>query len=38
MSENRLKIMRKTFGKTQSEIARVVNITQNAYSYWKTEK
>ena len=38
MSENRLKIMRKTFGKTQSEIARVVNITQNAYSYWENGK
>ena len=38
MSENRLKIMRKTFGKTQSDIARVVNITQNAYSYWENGK
>ena len=38
MSENRLKIMRKTFGKTQSEIAQVVNITQNAYSYWENGK
>ena len=38
ISNSRLKIMRKISRKTQSDIARVVNITQNAYSYWENGK
>ena len=38
MDSNRLKIMRKIFRKTQSDIAKIVNITQNAYSYWENGK
>ena len=38
MAINRLKTMRKVFGKNQSEIAKVVSITQNAYSYWENGK
>ena len=38
MAINRLKAMRKVFGKNQSEIAKVVSITQNAYSYWENGK
>ena len=38
MSENRLKVMRKVTKKTQKEIAELVSITQNAYSYWETGK
>lgn len=32
---NRLKLLRKVMGKTQAEIAEIVGITQNAYSYWE---
>ena len=38
MGENRLKVMRKVTKKTQKEIAQLVSITQNAYSYWETGK
>ena len=38
MAFNRLKIMRKVFKKNQSEIAKIANITQNAYSYWENGK
>ena len=38
MSENRLKVMRKVTKKTQKDIAELVSITQNAYSYWETGK
>ena len=34
MDNNRLKVMRKIFRKNQSDIAKIVSITQNAYSYW----
>lgn len=38
MLENRLKTMRKVKRKTQAEIAQVVGITQNTYSYWENGK
>lgn len=38
MIENRLKTMRKVKRKTQAEIAQVVGITQNTYSYWENGK
>ena len=38
MSDNRLKLLRKAAKKTQKDIAAVVSITQNAYSYWETGK
>ena len=38
MSTNRLKLLLKVAKKTQKDIAGVVNITQNAYSYWETGK
>lgn len=38
MLENRLKTMRKVKRKTQAEIAKVVGITQNTYSYWENGK
>lgn len=38
MSTNRLKLLRKVAKKTQKDIASVVSITQNAYSYWETGK
>lgn len=38
MLENRLKIMRKVKRKTQVEIAQVIGITQNTYSYWENGK
>ena len=38
MSANRLKLLRKVAKKTQKDIASVVSITQNAYSYWETSK
>jgi len=33
--KNRLRLLRKAMGKTQADIAKVVGITQNAYSYWE---
>ena len=33
--KNRLKLLRKVMGKTQADIAKIVGITQNAYSYWE---
>ncbi len=38
MLGNRLKTMRKVKRKTQAEIAQVVGITQNTYSYWENGK
>lgn len=38
MGDNRLKLLRKAAKKTQKDIAAVVSITQNAYSYWETGK
>lgn len=38
MVDNRLKTVRKAKRKTQSEIAHLVNISQNAYSYWESGK
>ena len=38
MPENRLKVMRTVMGKTQAEVAKIVNITQNTYSYWENGK
>ncbi len=35
MSSTRLKLLRKIAKKTQQDIANVVNVTQNAYSYWE---
>ncbi len=32
---NRLRLLRKVMGKTQADIAAVIGITQNAYSYWE---
>lgn len=34
----RLKEVRKSKGKTQSEVAKVVGISQNNYSYWENGK
>ena len=36
--KNRLRTMRKAKEKTQSEIASIVGIAQNAYSYWENGK
>lgn len=38
MFENNLKAVRKAKGKTQQEIADIIGITQNAYSYWESGK
>lgn len=38
MSSTRLKLLRKIAKKTQREIAKVVNVNQNTYSYWENGK
>lgn len=35
---NRLKDLRKKLGRTQSEVAQHVGISQNSYSYWENGK
>ena len=35
---NNLKSARKAAGMTQAEVAKIVGITQNGYSYWENGK